>query len=85
MTKTKEQIPGCKRCRGKISGTVMWEHEEEVSVPEFLRRLNKLLKSPVLMMMECDGDMLMSEYQKLVHAHYKLSSVVRKMEEETNG
>ena len=78
MTKTKEQIPGCKRCRGKIFGTVMWEHEEEVSVLEFLRRLNKLLKSPVLMM-------LMSEYQKLVYAHYKLSRVVRKMEEETNG
>jgi hypothetical protein len=34
--------------------------------------------------MECDGDMWMSDYYKLVNAFFKINSAVKKMEEE-NG
>jgi hypothetical protein len=77
-----------KRKRGRprkerITGTVTWAYKEKVSVPEFLRRLDNLLGSPINQMIECDGDLLMSEYQKLLQARYMLSNVV--LEIETNG
>jgi hypothetical protein len=64
-----------KRKRGRprkerITGTVTWAYKEKVSVPEFLRRLDNLLGSPINQMIECDGDLLMSEYQKLLQARY---------------
>ncbi len=83
MTETKRKRGRPRKER--ITGTVTWAYKEEVSVPEFLRRLDKLLESPVHQMMECDGDLFMSEYQKLTQAHYKLSTVVREMEGKTNA
>lgn len=83
MTETKRKRGRPRKER--ITGTVKWEYAEEVSVPEFLRRLDKLLESPINQMIECDGDLLVSEYQKLIQAHYKLSNVVREMGGKTNA
>jgi len=78
MTETKRKRGRPRKDR--ITGTVTWAHKEEVSVPEFLRRLDNLLGSPINQMMDCDGDLFMSEYQKLIQARYMLSNVVLEIE-----
>lgn len=49
-----------------------WSYNVEVDGDEFIKRLAPLVISPVRQMMECDGDMFMSEYQKLVNAFWQL-------------
>jgi len=61
-----------------------WEGDLEVTPEEFIMRLKPLVCSPVNKLMEYDGDMLMSDYFKLVNAFWKLNNAVKEMEEE-NG
>ncbi len=61
-----------------------WEYNVELTPEEFIMRLKPLVCEPVNNLMECDGDMWMSDYSKLVNAFWKLNNAVKKMEEE-NG
>lgn len=49
-----------------------WSYNVEVDGDEFIKRLTPMIIEPVRQMMECDGDMFMSEYQKLVGAFWQL-------------
>jgi len=40
-----------------------------------------LILKPVVSMQELDGDMLMSDYQKLVDAAWKIKSIIKMLDE----
>lgn len=67
----------------KAKGTMLnWEYDVEVTPEEFIMRLKPLVCGPVSTMLECDGDMWMSDYYKLSSAFLKINNAVKKMEEE---
>ena len=60
-----------------------WFYEDgKYTLLEYLTELRDLINSPVTQMQECDGDLFMSEYQKLVTASYKLSNLVDQLKKE---
>jgi len=60
-----------------------WFYQDnKYTLLEYLTELRDLINSPVTQMQECDGDLFMSEYQKLVTASYKLSNLVDQLKEE---
>jgi len=48
---------------------------DKYTLLEYLKKVNELIDSPVNQMQECDGDLFMSEYQKLSTASYKHASM----------
>jgi hypothetical protein len=52
-----------------------------VTLEEYVRRLAPLILKPVVSMQELDGDMLMSDYQKLVDAAWKIKSILKMLDE----
>lgn len=62
----------------KMSEKLYWEYNfrtqetEFVSGKEFLKRLLPLIQEPIEAMEEFDGDLLMSDFQKLRQAYYKI-------------
>ena len=44
----------------------------QYTVEEYISKLHELISSPIRQMRECDGDLFMSEYQKLIEASDKL-------------
>jgi hypothetical protein len=59
---------------------VKWSHNEEITAEEFIKRIKPMVCDPVSTMIECDGDMWLSDYQKLVSAFYRLTSAVEEMD-----
>jgi len=60
-----------------------WNYaEDECTLLEYLKKLNDLLSSPIDQMRECDGDILMSEFGKLVSASFQLPSLIKQLEKE---
>lgn len=60
-----------------------WFYQDnKYTLLEYLTELRDLINSPVTQMQECDGDLFMSEYQKLITASYKLSNLVDQLKEE---
>tara|TARA_R110000772_G_scaffold209328_1_gene319866 strand:- start:118 stop:348 length:231 start_codon:yes stop_codon:yes gene_type:complete len=71
--------------KAKPKGTLLnFGYDVEVTPEEFIMRLKPLVCDPVSTLMECDGDMWMSDYSKLVNAFWMLSNAVNKMEKK-NG
>lgn len=69
--------------KSKSKGTMLnWEYNVQVTPEEFIMRLRPLVCGSVSTMMECDGDMWLSDYSNLVNAYWKINSAVKKMEEE---
>lgn len=67
----------------EAKGTMLnWEYNVEVTPEEFIMRLRPLVCDPVNTLIECDGDMWMSDYSKLITALWKINSAVKQMEEE---
>lgn len=56
-----------------------WQHEE-ITAEEFIKRIKPMVCDPVSTMLECDGDMWLSDYQKLVSAFFRLTSAVEEMD-----
>lgn len=61
---------------------IKWSHNEEITAEEFIKRLKPMVCDPVSTLMECDGDMWMSDYNKLVSAFWHLKNAVKGMAEE---
>jgi hypothetical protein len=55
---------------------------DKYTLLEYLKKVNELIDSPVNQMQECDGDLFMSEYQKLSTASYKLPNLIDQLEKE---
>lgn len=61
---------------------IKWSHDEEITAEEFIKRLKPMVCGPVSTLMECDGDMWMSDYSKLVSAFWHLKNAVDNMANE---
>ena len=60
--------------------TYKWNYEEEVTKQEYDKRLSPLVCAPVLSMWEFEGDMLMSDFQKLNEASNRLTNLIEQIE-----
>ena len=60
--------------------TYKWNYEEEVTIQEYIKRLSPLVCAPVLSMWEFEGDMLMSDFQKLNEASNRLKNLIDQIE-----
>jgi hypothetical protein len=54
-----------------------WNYNEEITAEEFIKRLIPLVCDPVETMQDCDGDLLMSEFSKLLDASRQLQYAKR--------
>ena len=67
--------------------TYRWGWDDDTNQPimltleEYVRRLAPLIVGPVASMQDLDGDMMMSDYQKLVDATWRIKSVLKKLDE----
>ena len=60
-----------------------WNYSEDrYTLLEYLKKVNELIDSPVNQMQECDGDLFMSEFQKLITASFQLPSLIVQLEKE---
>ena len=60
---------------------VKWGYED-VTMLEMFKELDKLVCDPVRNMQEMDGDMYMSDYQKLSQAFWRISNTLRELKGE---
>jgi hypothetical protein len=66
--------------------TYRWGWDDDTNQPimltleEYVRRLAPLIVGPVASMQELDGDMMMSDYQKLVDAAWKIKSILKMLD-----
>jgi hypothetical protein len=63
-----------------MSELIKWSHDEVITAGEFIKRIQPMVCEPVSTLMECDGDMWMSDYSKLVSAYWRLRNVVEEMD-----
>jgi len=61
---------------------VKWGNED-VTILELFKELDKLVCDPVRSMQEMDGDMYMSDYQKLSQAHWRIVNTLQELKYET--
>ena len=61
---------------------IKWSYDEEITAEEFIRRIQPIVCDPVSTLMECDGDMWLSDYSKLVSAFWRLKNAVDNMNKE---
>ncbi len=57
-------------------------NDNKYTLLEYLTKVEELISSPVTQMQECDGDLFMSEYQKLIEGSAKLSYLNEQLNEE---
>lgn len=62
-----------------MSQLIQWAHDEQITAEEFIKRIEPMVCEPVSTLMECDGDMWMSDYQKLVSAFWRIKNAVEVM------
>jgi len=55
---------------------------DEYTLLKYLKKVNELFNSPINQMQECDGDLFMSEYQKLITGSYRLTSLIEELRKE---
>ena len=60
--------------------TYKWNYEEEVTIQEYVKRLHPLVADPVRKVWEFEGDMLMSDFQKLNEASNRLNNLIDQIE-----
>ena len=59
---------------------VKWGNED-VTMLEMFKELDKLVCDPVRNMQEMDGDMYMSDYQKLSQAFWRISNTLQELKD----
>ena len=62
---------------------VKWGHED-ITMLELFKELDRCVASPVRNLHELEGDMYMSDYQKLSEAQWRISSTLQLLKGETN-
>ena len=67
--------------------TYRWGWDDDTNQPimltleEYVRRLAPLIVGPVASMQDLDGDMMMSDYQKLVDATWRIKSILKMLDQ----
>ena len=59
-----------------------WNDRVQYTIEEYINKINELISSATNQMQECDGDLFMSEYQKLIQGAHKLSYLNDQMGQE---
>ena len=60
-----------------------WSYNDnKYTLLEYLTKVEELISSPVTQMQECDGDLFITEYHKLISGSYKLTNLVEKLKKE---
>ena len=54
----------------------------EYTLEEYISKVNELVYSAITQMQQCDGDLFMSEYRKLIDGAYKLDYLNDQMGDE---
>jgi hypothetical protein len=57
-------------------------NDNKYTIEEYIEKVNELISSATDQMQECDGDLFMSEYHKLISGAYKLSSLNDQLKED---
>ena len=57
---------------------VKWGNKD-VTILELFEKLDELVCDPVRNMHDMDGDMYMSDYQKLSQAHWRIANTLREL------
>jgi len=60
---------------------IKWGNED-VTILEMFKELDKLVCDPVRNMQEMDGDMYMSDYQKLSQAFWRISNTLQELKDD---
>ena len=60
---------------------VKWGNKD-VTILELFEKLDELVCDPVRNMHDMDGDMYMSDYQKLSQAHWRIANTLRELKGE---
>ena len=61
-----------------------WFYSDRVqyTLEEYLYKLNELISSPISQIQECNGDLFMSEYQKLIEGSCAFDRLINQLKEE---
>ena len=61
-----------------------WFYSDRVqyTLEEYLYKLNELISSTISKMQECNGDLFMSEYQKLIEGSCAFDRLINQLKEE---
>ena len=62
---------------------VKWGHED-ITMLELFKELDRCVASPVRNLHELEGDMYMSDYQKLSEAQWRISSTLQLLKGDTD-
>jgi hypothetical protein len=62
---------------------VKWGHED-ITMLELFKELDRCVGRPIRTSHDLEGDMYMSDYQKLSEAQWKISSTLQLLKGETN-
>ena len=68
--------------RIKKPQTIVKWGNEDVTMLEMFKELDKLVCDPVRNMQEMDGDMYMSDYQKLSQAHWRIVNTLQELKDD---
>jgi hypothetical protein len=60
---------------------IKWGNED-VTMLELFKELDKLVCDPVRNMQDMDGDMYMSDYQKLSQAFWRISNTLQELKDD---
>jgi hypothetical protein len=60
---------------------IKWGHKE-ITILELFEKLNEFVCEPVRNMHEMDGDMYMSDYQKLSQAHWRIAHTLQELKDD---
>ena len=58
-----------------------WSHNEDISLPEYIRRLAPMVSEPCSSMWDYEGDMLMSDFRLLNEAGMRLTNLVSMLDD----
>jgi hypothetical protein len=61
-----------------------WFYSDHVqyTLEEYISKIHELISSPITQMQECDGDLFMSEYQKLIEGACAFDRLINQLKEE---
>ena len=61
-----------------------WFYSDRVqyTLEEYISKIHELISSPITQMRECDGDLFMSEYQKLIEGECALDRLIAQLKED---
>lgn len=60
----------------------VYSNRVQYTLEEYMSKIHELISSPVTQMRECDGDLFMSEYQKLIEGERALDRLIAQLKED---